>query len=273
MSTTSVSRLVTLLEQHLGVPLLRRTTRHLHVTDDGQRYYGKCVQILKLSEEAEHEISQGEEVKGILRLSFPHDFGPEFILPHIISFRENNPGVTFDLIVTDATINLAREGVDIAIRISDNIHQNLIARRLTETPIICCAAPEYLRLAGHPTHPLDLQDHNCLTYALAGFGALWPFGKDGQEYASQVSGDFRGDSGRVLREIALKGLGIVLLPEFLVHRDIAEGRLVPVLGDYSHNAFGIYAVYETTSRESQKIKSFLRYLVDVFNQNPQPWRC
>ena len=166
LSTSSLSRQIAELEQHLGARLLNRTTRRLSLTESGQAFYERAVSLLNDLAEAEALAGQAAaKPRGTLRLTCPHNMAERRIAPAIASFVERYPDVKFDLTVTDRTIDLIDEGLDLAIRVGDVGSDRLVARRLGQTELIMCAAPAYLGRRGAPATPSDLATHNALTYA------------------------------------------------------------------------------------------------------------
>lgn len=264
ISTTSASRLISDLERHLGSRLLSRTTRKLAVTETGVAYYDRCRQILSDLEEAESLAAEsGARPKGLLRVSLPQSFGLRYIAPHIPEFCSLHPALELDVGFSDRVIEFVEEGVDVAIRISVELKETLVARRLMTVPMVACAGSAYLDKFGMPKDERDLRSHNCLEYRYA---SIWKLMGEGP-----IGGNFRTDSGEMLRMAALAGQGIAVLPIFLVDEDLRSGRLRSVMDDYPFPQLGVHAVYLESARRSARIRAFVDYFSGIFEKEA-PWR-
>jgi DNA-binding transcriptional LysR family regulator len=266
LSTTAISRQVAELEAHLQTRLLNRTTRRLSLTESGQAFYGRAVQLLQDLEEAEQEASKAAvTARGTIRLTTSLNFGTRRVAPAIAGFLERHPAVKFDVHLSDRIVDLVEEGFDLAIRIGAAGAENLVARQLAETCLVLCAAPEYLAKHGTPAVPADLARHNCFTYEYAPTGNQWRFrGPDGSEHAVRVGGSVHSNSGDLNSALAARGAGIAFEPDFIVGDDVRAGRLVVLLPDYPLPPAPIYAVYPTRKHLSAKVRLFVEYLVERF---------
>lgn len=264
MSTTAASRLVAELESHLQTRLLQRTTRRLSLTESGQAFYGRAVQLLHDLQEAEQEASKTAVVpRGTIRLTSGVTFGARYVAPMIGGFMAQHPGVRFDVQLSDRIVDLVEEGVDLAIRVGGSGSEQLVARKLGETRLVACAAPEYLLRHGTPAHPAELAQHNCFTYEYADTRNLWRFRDlDGREHAVRVSGSAHSNSGDLNAALAVQGAGIALEPDFMVREDLRSGRLVALLPGYATAPAPIYAMYATRKHLSAKVRLFVEYLVE-----------
>lgn len=262
LSTTAVSRQVSDLEAHLQTRLLNRTTRKLSLTETGTAFLARCVQLLHDLEEAEAEASKAAvEPRGTIRLTAPMTFGVRHLAPQLAGFLAAHPGVKFDVQLSDRLVDLVEEGFDLGIRIGGTGGENLVARRLGETRLVPCASPEYLEKHGAPKTPADLARHNCFTYEYAEPGNQWRFvDAKGAEHKVRVAGTLHTNNGDLLADAAVRGVGIVCEPDFVVGPEIEAGRLVPVLKDYSIPPLPIYAVYPTRRHLSAKVRVFLDFL-------------
>jgi len=266
VSTTAVSRLVGELEAHLQTRLLNRTTRRLSLTESGQAFHGRAVQLLHDLREAEQEASRAAVTpQGTLRLTSAITFGTRHVAPIIGAFMARHPGVRFDVQLSDRIVDVVEEGFDLAIRVGGTGADNLVARKLGETRLVPCASPEYLRRHGTPAHPKDLAGRNCFTYEYAGPRNQWRFiGSDGREHAVRVAGTMHSNSGDLNAALALQGAGIAFEPDFLVREELRAGRLVALLPDYEAMPSPIYALYPTRRHLSAKVRLFVEYLAERF---------
>jgi DNA-binding transcriptional LysR family regulator len=270
ISTSSLSRQIAELEEHLGARLLQRTTRKLSLTEGGQAFYERCVQVLNDLAEAEAAAGQTAAVpRGTIRLTCSHHIGQHRIAPAIAGFVAKYPEVRFDVSVADRFIDLIEEGFDLALRIGAKVgSEQLVARRLGSTRIVPCAAPRYLRRHGTPKKPEDLARHNALTYAYASAPRVWRLvDAAGQTSEVRVSGSLHANSGDTLVAAAIAGLGIVFEPDFIVRDALADGRLVPVLTDYTAPHADIWAVYPSRRHLSLKVRLFVDHIATLFQES------
>lgn len=266
VSTTVVSRLVGELEAHLQTRLLNRTTRRLSLTESGQGFHARAVQLLHDLREAEQEASRAAvRPQGTLRLTTAVTFGTRHVAPIIGAFMARHPGVRFDVQLSDRIVDVVEEGFDLAIRVGGTGAENLVARKLGETRLVPCASPEYLRRHGTPALPRDLTRHNCFTYEYAGPRGQWRFiGPDGREHAVRIAGSMHSNSGDLNAALALQGAGIAFEPDFLVGDELSAGRLVALLPDYAAVPSPIYALYPSRRHLSAKVRLFVEYLAERF---------
>ncbi|MEO9135921.1 MAG: LysR family transcriptional regulator [Casimicrobiaceae bacterium] len=270
LSVSAVSRRVAELEAHLGARLLSRTTRRLSLTEIGQVFYERCVQLLADLEEAEEEITASAIVpRGTLKLTAPISFGTRYLTGAIADFRQQYPRLRFDIELSDRAIDLVDEGIDLAIRIGDIGSHALIGRRIGVSQMICCAAPSYLAEHPAPRTPADLLSHPCLTYAYSSVGNVWRF-SDAQHavHEVKVNGPVHANNGAMLAALAVAGVGINLEPDFIVADDVRAGRLLPLLPDYVAPAIDINAAYASRRHLSAKVRSFIDFLVQRFADHP-----
>ena len=273
LSVSAVSRQVADLEAHLGARLLNRTTRRLSLTESGQAFYERCVQLLADLEEAEESVTASAAVpRGTLRLTASISFGVGYLAPVVAEFAARHPQLRFDIELSDRAVDLVDEAIDLAIRIGDIGSQAVIARRIGVAQLICCAAPSYLARRSPPRTPDDLREHACLTYAYASGGNLWSFADaQGGVRNVEVESGTHANNGAMLAALAAAGAGITQAPDFIVAADVRAGRLVPLLADYSSPAIPINAVYPSRRHLSAKVRVFVDYIVARFADNPG-WR-
>lgn len=273
VSVSAVSRQVSDLESHLGVRLLNRTTRRLSMTESGQAFYERCVQLLADLEEAEEAVSASAVVpRGTLRITASISFGAGYLAPAIAEFRERHPQLRFDIELSDRAVDLVDERIDLAIRIGDIGSQALIGRRIGTAQMVCCASPAYLARHPAPRTPADLASHACLTYEYSSEGNLWRFTDAARSvHEVKVSGTAHANNGAMLAALAVAGVGITLEPDFIVASDVRGGRLVRLLRDYAPPAISINAAYPSRRHLSAKVRAFIDFLAARFERDTQ-WR-
>jgi DNA-binding transcriptional LysR family regulator len=272
LSPSAVSRHVADLEAHLGARLLNRTTRRLSLTESGQAFHERTVQLLADLEEAEAAVTaHALAPRGTLRLTCPITFGERHLAPAIAAFAADHPQLAFEVDLSDRTVDIVEEGYDLAVRIGAVGSAALIARPIGRTQLVCCAAPAYVARRGAPAVPEDLARHACLAYAYQADRGLWRFADaQGEERAVKVAGPLGANNGRFLAEIAAAGLAIVLEPDFIVGDDLRAGRLVRLLPDFRPPASPIYAVYPSRRHLSAKVRVFVDFLIARF-AGEAPW--
>ncbi len=276
MAPSSVARGIASLEDDLGIRLLNRTTRSLSLTEAGSLYLERTRRILADVEEARLSVTQLEaDPRGTLRLNLPTAFGRAHIVPMLPDFLRQYPDLTLDLSLTDAFVDLVEEGIDLAVRIGELKDSSLVARKLAPNIRVLCASPTYFEKAGRPSAPADLKKHNCLIYKRGNDRPIWHFrDPDGDIQDVQVSGDFQTNNTEALVAMTLDGLGLAVMPTWLVGKDIAEGLLETVLDDYTVSPTaldtGIYAIFPYNRHLSPKVRACVDALAARFSPTP-PW--
>jgi DNA-binding transcriptional LysR family regulator len=269
LSRGMTSRYVAAVETRLGVRLLNRTTRHISLTEAGNEYHQHALEILSLVERAESAAGQSvAKPRGTLRISAPMSFGKRSLGPVIEAYLREYPEVKLDLNLSDRTVDLVEEGVDLAIRITRRPDAQLVARPLSKAGVILCASPAYLRNHGMPKSPGDLTRHNCLTYAYWGDNTTWRFTRNGKETAVRVSGNCRCNNGELLASAAAAGLGLVCEPSFIVDEALRARKLIRVLPGWDAEPLTVYAVYANRSFLPPKVRSLIDFLAAWFQKTP-----
>jgi DNA-binding transcriptional LysR family regulator len=266
LSTSSLSRLVADLEQHLGARLLNRTTRRLSLTESGQSYYERCVTLLADLAEAEAVAGQSAaQPRGTIRVTCSYSMAEQRVAPAIATFAELHSQVKFELSVSDRLVDLVEEGFDLAIRVGPVGSDRLVARRLGSMRLVPCAAPSYLSRHGAPREPADLAMANVLTYAYASAPRLWRFiDAAGRAHEVRVSGSLHANSGDALRSAALRGLGVINEPDFLLNDALERGDLVRILPEFQAGGGDIWAVYPSRRHLSLKVRLFVDHIARAF---------
>jgi DNA-binding transcriptional LysR family regulator len=261
-STSAVSKRIARLEQRAGARLLERTTRQLAPTETGLALYERCLRILREVEAAEVLVAGlAKTPRGLLRISAPVYFGELHIAPLVSELLRREPDLRVDLSLTDRFVDLIAEGFDLAVRIGALGNTSLMVRKLARTPVVACAAPGYLERRGRPAAPTDLLEHDCLRYSPDPLRNVWHFrAASGESISIPVTGALECNHGGALRQAAIAGLGVVLLPYFYVAEALARGTLVTVLDDYCAAELGIHGVYPAGRLVPPKTKVCVEWL-------------
>ncbi len=265
------SKLVSHLEDRLGVRLLARTTRKLTLTEPGRSYYERCTGLIKTLEQAEAEAAALTNTpRGRLRLALPHDFGALYLARPLAEFKARYPDLTIEAAFSDERVDLVAEGFDLAIRAGDLSDTSEIARRLAVSDKFLCASESYLAKRGIPAEPEELVQHECLLYAYHAAPRTWALNGPRGRVAVDVSGSLISNSGRVLVEAACAGLGIVFMPEFLTGPCLRDARLRRVLPSWKARA-GVFAVTANARHSPAKVTLFVDFLAEKLRK--PPWTC
>lgn len=266
ISVSAVSRQVADLEAHLNVRLLNRTTRRLSLTESGQAFYERSVQLLSDLEEAEVAVTAASVVpRGTLRLTCSATLGARHLAPAVAEFAVRHPQIRFDVELSERIVDLVEEGFDLAVRVGATGSQNVVGRKIGTTRIVCCASPSYLARHGEPRAPEDLASHACMTYEYMPNRNVWSFrDPKGGERSVRITGPAHANNGRFLESLAAAGAGIIREPDFIVGPDVRAGRLVPILTEFEPAPLIIYVVYPSRRHLSAKVRTFADFLVERF---------
>ncbi len=271
LSPSAVSKLVTRLETRLGVRLLQRTTRALHLTAEGESFYGAARRIVSDIETIEDQITgQRGTPHGLLRVTTSLAFSTHQLGPVISEFMERHPLMQLELLPTDRVVDLIEDGIDIAIRIGRLADTSFMARKIGEDKRLICAAPSYLARHGTPRRPDDLARHNCIVSRERPLLNRWPFRIDNEVREIEVTGRVAISEDEMQMQLALQGIGIVRLTRLTMAQAIRDGTLVPLLGDFSGDEpVPIHAVYPHRRHLAPKVPAFVNFLIEKFT--PPPW--
>lgn len=269
LSRSAISKYVIDLETELGVQLLNRTTRSANPTENGRVYYERCLAILADIEEAEIAVSHLQATpRGVLRINAPMSFGTMHLGRVIGTFMERYPDLEVRLILSDQQIDTVQEGFDLTLRIASMADSSLVARKIAPAPRVLCASPAYLKRRGTPKHPDDLRGHDCLSYDYLGTGVQWKLsGKDGEHWL-HVPARLTTNNAEVLRDTAVSGRGIALLPTFIAEAELRSGKLRVVLSDYHAPELSVCALFPPTRHLAMKVRVFIDFLVEQFGKDP-----
>ena len=262
LTPSAVSRSVARLEARLGVLLMQRTTRSLTLTPEGQAYRDRISALLAEVDTVEQTLGRAPAgPRGPLRINAAVPFGVHCLLPILPRFTEAYPEVIVDLSLSDAVVDLIEERADVAIRIGPLRDTRLRAKKLGHSRMVVVASPDYLARCGTPAAPDDLTSHACLRFSFRRSVEGWPFRTGGRIVQRPVEGAFFGNSGEVVRAMAVAGGGIARLGYFHAAADLSAGRLVEVLADFSAgDGEDIHALYDGHQRLALRIRAFLDFL-------------
>ncbi len=262
---STVSRQVGALERHLGAALLKRTTRSIALTSEGQAYYEAALRALAAIDEAEASVGLHGALGGQVRLTAPLTLAQSRLISMLADFQRVQPRIEVDLRVSDHALNLISDNLDFAIRVGAIGDSRSIARRIGVARRVMVASPEYLEEFGVPHQPSDLAAHNCLSYSLLATGNKWVLG---DLPPVDVSGTFRADSPDALRIAALTGIGIVINARWLFEEDLASGRLIEVLPEHPPADMPIHLVMPAGRYVAARVRALADHLIAAFAADP-----
>jgi DNA-binding transcriptional LysR family regulator len=270
LSRAMATKHVMQLENGLGIRLLNRTTRNLNLTEVGAVYLERCRQILDDMEEMELAVTRLQtEPRGLLKVSATPFFGSYHLIPAISAYMEVYPDVHVDLTLQASYVDLIEEGFDLAIQLDELQDSSLIARSLGTSQRVVCGSPAYFKKFGTPKSPEELRNHNCLVNLSLAPRDQWQFNIPGGETMTiKVQGTLQANVADALRIAALSGLGLVILPTYMVGQDIRKSRLQAVLTEYVPAPLEIHAVYPHRKHLSAKVRTFVDFLHDRFHPKP-----
>lgn len=268
LSRSVVNKYVIALEAELETQLLRRSTRRVNPTEMGMVFYDRALAILNDLDEATAAVTnlQGRPV-GTLRVNAPMTFGFLQLSPIIADFMTRHPEVHIELVLNDRFVDPIEEGFDVTVRIAEPLEStSLIARKIVPVRRLLCASPAYLAAHGAPQEPEDLREHRCLHYGYQASGEQWKLAGPRGEISTRVNCVMWSNNGDSLKQVALRGQGIVLLPDFIVGDEIRTGKLQTVLDDYRPIDLALLAIYPRSRHQSTKTRLFVEALVEAFGQ-------
>lgn len=261
ISTKLASKYVGQLEERLGAQLLHRTTRSIGLTETGRAYLDRCLPLIDQFDELEGLVQERQsELAGPIRMTAPTGFGSAQLIHALVPFQLAHPKVSIDLHLSDHHVAVVDQGFDLAIRFGALKDSSLVARKLMDMRIVCCAAPSYLERHGNPKAPAALATHNCLLPSTSGNGDHWEFDVDGTVTAVPVSGSFRANSPRAVAHMAADGLGIGRVPLYTAQPFVDDGRLTLLFEQNEVKILGLYAVYPPGRHLTARIRALLDHL-------------
>jgi len=270
MSRSQVNKLVIALEEHLGAQLLNRTTRKIAPTPGGRALYERARAILDDLAEAEAAFhNEQDEAQGDFRINAPMSFGTMHLADAVADFMTLHPKIRVEMVLNDRKVDPVSEGFDITVRIGEPLDTlALIDHRVVEAKRVICASPDFLKAHGQPESPEDLRALPCLHYGEAGVAEYWKLdGPDGVR-DMKINSVMCSNNGEALRCAAVKGLGLAMLPTFIVGADLQSGRLNSVLPDCQASSLQICLLYSPNRHLSARIRLFVEYFYERFGDRP-----
>lgn len=267
VSAMMVSKYIAQLEESLGVALLNRTTRRISLTEAGESYYARSKPLLEELAELDEDISElGKNVKGILKVTAPIDFGGIYVVPAIEAYQNQHPNVKIMMSLQNSHINLSEGIYDVSIVVSNSVDLGVVARKIAETKLCTYASPAYIAKYGEPHDIDELNQHLCLHYIDTPHEDFWVFNVAGEEKKLRTTWHFASNNGRALCQAASLGMGITQAPELSVANYLEQGRLVEILQDYRIPALSIYATYMQRRFIPAKISTFVNFMSHFFDK-------
>ncbi|MBW3502713.1 LysR family transcriptional regulator [Pseudomonas sp. NKUCC02_KPG] len=268
LSRPVVSRYLAELEEWVGARLMHRTTRKLSLTAAGNETLPRCRQLVELADDMQAAVDAPTDApRGLLRISVSTSFGQAQLATAVTDYVRLYPQVSIDLQMLDRTVNLVDERIDLAIRTSNDLDPNLIARKLTVCRSVLCASPAYLRERPAPQQVDELSRHNCLTHSYYG-KSLWHFTLHGEDVSVPVQGNISANEASTLLSATLAGAGVSLLPSYQAGVYVQRGELVRLLPEAEPRLMNIYAVYASRKHMPATLRSMLDFLVERFTDEP-----
>ena len=264
LSRSAVSKHVGDLERELGVQLLSRTTRRVTPTDLGQRYFERVTVLLNDLSDADRLAMEHQAApSGLLRVNAPMSFGTIVLGPVIGRFMEAHPQIHLQLVLSDGSTDPVQDGLDLTLRIADLSSSTMIARKIMPIDRVICASPAYIERCGAPSHPRELRDHQALAYGYLATGAQTKLsGPDGDHWID-MPWRLSANNAEVLRDAAVAGQGIALLPTFIARKALLDGSLRTLLQEFKTPPLALYALYPPTRHLPIKTRAFIDFLVQA----------
>lgn len=264
LSKATISKAVTRLETQVGAPLFHRTSRRLSLTESGAKLVEHARAILAEGQAAEEAArDEASEPVGLVRLAVPMSFGLSHVGPVVAEFLCEYRGISIDMHLSDAKVDLIGEGFDIGLRIASLPDSSLRARKLRDIKTHIVAAPSYLERMGTPRHPAELGEHECLRYSLLTTPELWRFNNaKGEEAAVRPQGRLRANNSDVMLYSLRSGHGIAVVPDFIIDADLASGAVVPILQDWRPQPVALHLVTPPGMIRPARVTALIEYLVE-----------
>lgn len=273
ISKSVVSKRLSDLEKRLGATLLYRSTRKVTPTENGMQFYQQSkAAVADLNAAAEAAAFHDSGLSGMLRILAPMSFGTLWLAPLIAEFMQQHPHIQIALQLDDRISDFEREGYDLCLRVSRIRDSALIGRQLAVSPRVLCCSPAYAAQHGTPNTTAEILEHACIGYCNAAAGQVWsfePLGTPGDTISLAPQGRFASNNGEAMRDMAMRGLGLTVLPAFIVHTQLADGSLLALEPGARPTDDQIYALYPRSSRASRKVLALCDFLQQALSA--QPW--
>jgi len=268
IASSSVSRAIANLEKELGIRLFQRSTRKLVPTEAGRIYFERISPVIRELEAAKQIATDvNEEPKGTLRITSSIVYGQMYIAPLLPVLTKKYPSLTIELLLTDAYLDLIEERIDASIRLGSLQDSSYIARMLNTMTFYICASPDYIEAHGTPVEPVDIRDHNCLIFPRAGYNTNWLF-KDTKQKIIEIpiDGQCLITNSQAIKQCAISGMGLALLPDWLIADDIESGLLIRLFDKFTVTATdfdsGVYLLYPSREYVPLKTQVFIDHLIE-----------
>lgn len=255
-----VSKRIAALEGRLGVRLLMRTTRKLVLTSEGLAFYEHCAALVAAARAAAESVGEARSERGTIRVNATGAFAIPYLTRAITAFLLGREGVDVHLVTDERFVDLGEGGADVLVRVSRKLRGSAVVRRLATDRLRVVAAPSYLARAGEPTSPSDLVHHNCLRYSHMTASEEWQLRQGDRHVPVPVTGNFTAADPSILREAALAGLGLAVVPNMLVAHDLAAGRLTSVLEAHANIPLGIHVLLPHRTQLPARTRAFVDFL-------------
>ena len=257
LSSSQISRQIARLEERLQTRLFYRSTRRVALTEAGQTFLQHCQRLQDAREEALRAVGDlNSEPKGLLRMTCAVAYGERFIVPLVTDFMVQHPQLRVDIELSNRTLDLLHDGLDLAIRLGRLQDSRLVAARLAPRQMYLCAAPSYLQRYGRPHSLSELSQHNCLI----GSSDLWSFQTNGRDAGVRITGNWRCNSGQAVLDAALRGIGLCQLPDYYVLEHLRSGALVSLLDNQQPPDTAVWALYPQQRHLSPKVRQLVDFL-------------
>ncbi len=265
----AISRQIAALEDHLGARLLQRSTRSLRLTEDGNDLLAHARLVIEAVDQTEAAIGQRRaQAAGLVRLGSPTVFGRMYVAPHIGMLLERHPQLSVELQMTDDVVDMVQAGLDLAVRVGEVQDAGLVVRRVGTTAAIAVAAPAYLEAHGEPMEPGDLVRHQCIIFTRIAAPDQWQFTGPEGSVPVPVTGRLRSNSIEAVMEAAIAGVGIALLPTWMVGDAVRDGQLRTILQHWKPQRRSISLVYPSRRFLAPRTRAVIDFLVDEFRLDP-----
>ena len=271
LSPSAVSKLVTRLEKRFGARLFNRTTHSIKLSEEGEALLQRASRVIEAMQDADRLVDQFSEApSGQLRVYGLPSFALSQLAPIIPEFLLLNPQIRLDLQLGTEKIDAIEGGVDVILRLGHTKDSTLVSRKIADSGWVVCAAPSYLAYRGVPETPQDLAFHNCINFSVRTHTIPWSFDGNTDNEVGRVSGNVTSNQAPMLRELALRGVGIIRVADFVVADDIRAGALVQILPKFTKVASEpIFALYQKQPTQSLRIRTFVDFLCAKFSSSPR----
>jgi DNA-binding transcriptional LysR family regulator len=268
ISKSAVSTRVSRLEKRFGVRLLHRTTRKVALTAAGMRFYERCARVVAEADQAAEVAVRASAVpRGTLRVFAPAAFGEAYLAKPIGDFMRAHTGIRIELRLSDRLPDLTVDDFDVALVVAGRLADSgMTTKKLATARVVVCAAPDYLRRKGIPVRPQDLASHDCISHSIRQTVEDWSFHTDEGVISIAALSKLAADSAPFLHRAALAGLGVAMLPEFVIAEDLAAGRLCRVLADYPTIGIGIHVLHPHGRLPPANVRTFIDHLTLAFRR-------